>query len=73
MAINTENSPIIFKLKNKHMKAKFPFPGRRRRKWVSYAYCGCLYDEIVLIVMRCPVINCKPVTALSWQHKIVHT
>ena len=55
------------------MKAKFPFPGRRRRKWVSYTYCGCLYDEIVLIVMRCPVINSKPVTALSWQHKIVPT
>jgi len=55
------------------MKSKNAFSGRRRRKWISYTYYGCLYDEIVLIVMRCPIIKGQPVLNLSWQHKIVPT
>jgi hypothetical protein len=44
---------------------------RRPRKWVSWLSTGCLYDSMVHVVYRCPVVNGVPLVHLSWQHKIV--
>ena len=52
------------------MSRGFPFYRRRPRRWLSYCYYGCLYDRIVLVVMRCPVINGAPAYHLAWQHAI---
>jgi hypothetical protein len=54
-------------------KDLFPFRGVRRRKWVSYVSYGCLYDSIVMVVYRAPVINNIIQYHLAWQHKIVST
>jgi hypothetical protein len=53
------------------MPTPFPIPGRRRRKWISYCYYGCEYDQIVKVVMRCPIINGIVLIKLAWQHKII--
>lgn len=47
------------------------FPGRRRRKWVSFITTGCHYDQIVYVVHRCPVVNGIAQVHLAWQHRIV--
>lgn len=53
------------------MASDFASLGRRRRKWISFCYYGCQYDEIVMVVMRCPVIDGIILIHLAWQHKIV--
>ena len=52
------------------MNTIFNLLKRKRRKWVSYYFHGCLYDRVVIVVMRCPVIDGIPVIHLSWQHKV---
>ena len=53
------------------MTTKFAFPERKKRKWISYYYYGCLYTDIVKVVMRCPVKDGVALTHLAWQHKVV--
>ena len=53
------------------MSKTFAFPSRKKRKWISYTYYGCQNDEIVMVVMRVPVINGVGYFHLAWQHKIV--
>jgi len=53
------------------MTTSFQFLSRRRRKWISYSYYGCWNDEIVMVVMRCPVKDGIAQIHLAWQHKIV--
>ena len=52
------------------MSSSFPFPGRRRRSWVSYIHVGCLYGHIVYVVYRCPVVGGVAMYHLAWQHRI---
>lgn len=47
------------------------FPGRRRRKWVSFVITGCHNDRLVYMVYRCPVVNGLAQFQLAWQHRIV--
>lgn len=55
------------------MSKQFAIPERKKRKWISYCYYGCLYNEVVKVVMRCPVVNGVALIHLAWQHKIVAT
>lgn len=47
------------------------FPGRRRRKWVSFVTSGCHNDKFVYVVWHCPVIAGIAQIQLAWQHHIV--
>ena len=53
------------------MLVSFPFPGRRRRQWVSFVTTGCLYNSFVYVVYRCPVKAGVPLYHLAWVHRIV--
>ncbi|HMJ47469.1 MAG TPA: hypothetical protein VK498_09070 [Ferruginibacter sp.] len=53
------------------MSTTFTLLKRKKRKWVSYSYYGCHYDKMVVVVMRCPVINGEIYIHLSWLHKVV--
>jgi len=53
------------------MTTKFPIVGRRKRKWISYTYPACHYDQIVLVVMRCPVKEGVVLFRLGWLHKTI--
>lgn len=62
---------LFFHFKCIVMPASFPFPGRRRRQWVSWLSTGCLHGSLVHVVFRCPVVAGVPLVHLSWQHKVV--
>ncbi len=62
---------LFFYFKCILMSASFPFPGRRRRQWVSWLSTGCLHGSLVHVVFRCPVVGGVPLVHLSWQHKVV--
>lgn len=47
------------------------FPGRRRRKWVSFVTSGCHNDQYVYVVYHCPVVAGVAQVHLAWQHRIV--
>lgn len=47
------------------------FPGRRRRKWVSWVSIGCYYDQICYVVHHCPVVNGITQVHQSWVHRVV--
>ena len=47
------------------------FPGRRRRKWVSFVTSGCHNDQYVYVVHHCPVVAGVAQVHLAWQHRIV--
>ncbi len=53
------------------MSVPFPFPGRRRRQWVSFLVTGCHYSSLVHVVYRCPVVAGVPLVHLAWVHRIV--
>ena len=53
------------------MATSFNLLRRKKRKWISFVYYGCQYDEIVMVIMRCPVKNGAAQIHLAWQHKIV--
>jgi hypothetical protein len=53
------------------MSVSFPFPGRRRRQWVSFLVTGCHYSSLVHVVYRCPVVAGVPLVHLAWVHRIV--
>lgn len=62
---------LFFHLKCIVMSASFPFPGRRRRQWVSFLVTGCHHSSLVHVVYRCPVIAGVPLVHLAWVHRIV--
>ncbi|MBS1744072.1 MAG: hypothetical protein JST81_13655 [Bacteroidetes bacterium] len=49
----------------------FDFPGRHRRKWVSFISTGCHYNQVVYVIYHRPVINGVAHLHLSWQQRIV--
>lgn len=53
------------------MASNFAILKRKKRKWISYCYYGCLYNEVVKVVMRCPMVDGIALINLAWQHKIV--
>ena len=53
------------------MEKAFRSPDRKKRKWISYTYYGCHNDQIVMVVMRCPLVDGIALVNLSWQHKLV--
>lgn len=52
------------------MSVSVPFPvsGRRRRSWVSFTQLACLYDRMVLVTYRAPVVGGVVLYHLAWQH-----
>ncbi|MBP9097355.1 MAG: hypothetical protein KBF74_00960 [Ferruginibacter sp.] len=47
------------------------FPGRKRRKWVSFVTSGCHNDQYVYVIYHCPVVAGVAQLHLAWQHRIV--
>jgi hypothetical protein len=62
---------LLKKIKIEIMPTTFTLLKRKKRKWISYSYSACHYDKIVIVVMRCPVLNGEIQIHLSWLHKIV--
>ncbi len=49
------------------------FPGRKRRKWVSFVTTGCYNDNYVYVVHHCPVLNGVAQVHQAWQHRVIPT
>ena len=47
------------------------FPGRRRRKWLSFITIGCQNDQFVYVIHHCLVVGSIAQVHLAWQHHIV--